>query len=144
MTEMVMVERDHHQYKNHSAKRSGKMSDRHYQHRSTPLEQRSGMHMTNFEMSRHTPAVKPNAILTTNFLAASLADLRMTLESRVRCGLVKHHIHVIHDSPGDQVAAMEVRWVVRVLVRHPFRRGNNALPPSSRRRRRAGRFCPTP
>ena len=31
----------------------------------------------------------------------------MTLESRVRCGLVKHHIHVIHDSPGDQVAAMK-------------------------------------
>ena len=79
-----------------------------------------------------------------NFLAASLADLRKTHESRFCCGLVKHHIHVLHDSPGDQVAAVEVRWVERVLVRHPFRRGNNALPPSSRRRRRAGRFCPTP
>ena len=66
-----------------------------------------------------------------NFLAVSLADLRKTLESRVRCGLVKHHIHILHDSPGDQVAAVEVRWVERVLVRHPFRRGNNALPPSS-------------
>ena len=142
---MVMVERDHHQYKNHSTKRSGEDVR-------PPLPTQVNTSKTAFwnahdklrDVPAHTGRDAERDLENKNFLAASLADLRMTLESRVRCELVKHHIHVLHDSPGDQVAAMEVRWVVRVLVRHPFRRGNNALPPSSRRRRRAGRFCPTP
>ena len=59
-----------------------------------------------FEMSRHTTVETRSAILMTNSpLPQPLTDLRETLESRARCRLVKHHLHV------------EVRWVERVLVR---------------------------
>ena len=92
----------------------------------------------NFEMSRHTTVETQNAILMTN-----ISPRRPSRNARnPRSLLVKHHIHVLQDSPSDQVAAVEVHWVERVLVRHPIRRGDNGSPPSSRRRRRAGRKPP--